>query len=52
MIRNELEEGVNTVMCTLKEAAERFMYKHEMMPCIFIDGVDLLATEDERHFYD
>lgn len=37
-------------MCTLKDAAERFMNKHGMMPCVFIDGVNLLASENEKVF--
>ena len=43
-----LEEGVNMVMCALKHTAERFINKHGMMPCLFIDGVDLLAAQNKK----
>ena len=31
----------------LKDVAQRFTTKNNLMPCLFIDGVDLLAAADE-----
>ena len=45
-----LEEGVNVAMRKLKYVAQRFESKHRMMPCIYIDGVDLLAAKNEEAF--
>jgi len=33
---------------SLREAAEEYKVKHNSVPVLFIDGVDLLAKHDEK----
>jgi hypothetical protein len=45
-----LPESISYVLDQVSEQAERFKTKHGFSPCIFIDGVDLLAKRDPVAF--
>ena len=40
--------GLNMLLQSLGEAAKEYKVKHNCVPVLFIDGVDLLAKHDER----
>ena len=48
----ELPVAVSYVLDVVAEQAQRFKAKHGFTPCLFIDGVDLLAKKDAQAFID